>query len=348
MLSLTHLTKDFGAVGAVRGISLEISRGEFISIVGPSGCGKTTLLRLIAGFEHPTAGTVFLDGRDITTLAPQARRIGMVFQNYALFPHMTVRENIAFGLAAQKRGSDEIAQRVGTVAERVRLSHKLDVAVPLLSGGEQQRVALARAIVTEPALLLLDEPLSNLDQVLREEMRNEIARVQRETGLTTVYVTHDQGEALSLADRIAVLRAGQVEQFAAPREIFFQPANAFVASFMGNAQLLQGTVANNAGTWEVLVEGGMIIPLSGHDHAGMTDDMTVVVAIKPEAVRFVQRGSAGVVRDRAFTGGMTEYAIDMPTCVLRARLPSTSDGAYAPGTPVHVDIDPHLCNIFRA
>ena len=208
ILTLKNISKSFSTTKVLDDISLVLKQGEFFSVVGPSGCGKTTLLRIIAGLEFPTSGEILIDGVNSTNLTPQKRNIGIVFQNYALFPNMTVFENVAYGLEVKKLSKDMIREKVSSVLEIVRMSDKADKSVTTLSGGEQQRVSLARVIVTEPALLLFDEPLSNLDYALRLETRNEIKRLQREIGITSVYVTHDQSEALALSDRIAVLNMG--------------------------------------------------------------------------------------------------------------------------------------------
>lgn len=345
MVNLSHLRKSFGTVEAVRDVSLEIQRGEFIAIVGPSGCGKTTLLRLIAGFEKPDSGTFSLDGRDVTPLPPQSRHIGMVFQNYALFPHMTVRQNIEFGLKAQHRPAEEIRVRTAKAAEQVRLSHKLDVSVPYLSGGEQQRVALARAIVTEPALLLLDEPLSNLDPVLRDEMRSEIARVQRATGLTTIHVTHDQAEAMALADRIVVMQSGTIEQQSTPKQIFFQPANVFVAAFMGNAQLVPATVLGNGAGQVVTIANGITIPFPSDGNIPARGH-SLLLAIKPEAISLSPGGIPAVVESVTFLGGVTECRFNIQGVTLLARIPSVSALSTIVGAAVTIAIDPTLCSLF--
>jgi len=235
ILSLKSISKIFSSLNVLSNVNLEFTKGEFFSVVGPSGCGKTTLLRIIAGLEFPTQGEIFIDGKKSTDLIPQKRNIGIVFQNYALFPNMTVYENVAYGLEVKKIPKESIREKVNTVLEKVRMQDKADKSVTTLSGGEQQRVSLARVIVTEPALLLFDEPLSNLDYSLRLETRNEIKRLQREIGITSVYVTHDQSEALALSDRIAVLNKGTVQQIGTPFEVYYNPENIFVADFIGHA-----------------------------------------------------------------------------------------------------------------
>ncbi|MGG1684660.1 ABC transporter ATP-binding protein [Pseudalkalibacillus sp. NRS-1564] len=238
-VTLSNITKQFGDVTAVKELDITIKEGEFFTFLGPSGCGKTTTLRMIAGFYYPSAGKVKFDDRDMTTVSPEKRNTGMVFQNYALFPHMTVFENVAFGLKVRKVSKAEVKRRVEDVLEKVRLKAFIDRQVSQLSGGQQQRVALARALVIEPDILLLDEPLSNLDARLRDEMRNEILRLQREYGITTIYVTHDQVEALTMSDRIAVFNVGNCQQIGTPTEIYNQPVNDFVAEFIGETNLFE-------------------------------------------------------------------------------------------------------------
>ncbi|MFC0299252.1 ABC transporter ATP-binding protein [Virgibacillus soli] len=238
---LTEITKQFGSVTAVKNLDLTIQEGEFFTFLGPSGCGKTTTLRMIAGFYYPTTGKVKFNERDMTKVAPEKRNTGMVFQNYALFPHMTVFENVAFGLKVRKLKKSVIKEKVTDVLKKVRLDQFIDRQVSQLSGGQQQRVALARALVIEPDILLLDEPLSNLDARLRDEMRTEILRLQREYGITMVYVTHDQVEALSMSDRIAVFNTGECQQVGTPTEIYNEPVNDFVAKFIGETNLLPVT-----------------------------------------------------------------------------------------------------------
>ncbi len=261
-IELHGVVKEFHSgdetVTAVAGIDLVIAQGEFFSMLGPSGCGKTTTMRVIAGFEEPTAGVVRLEGRDVTALPPNKRDVNMVFQSYALFPHMTVAENVAFGLRRRKVPRAEISRRVSQMLEIVDLAGREKRRPRELSGGQQQRVALARALVNHPKALLLDEPLGALDLKLRQAMQVELKRIQREVGITFVYVTHDQGEALTMSDRIAVMNDGVIEQLGGPREIYEHPATRFVAGFIGTSNLLSGTVSR-------VVEGNAVIEVSADE-----------------------------------------------------------------------------------
>jgi len=240
---LDNVTKRFGDVTAVDGVTMDIAEGELFFLLGPSGCGKTTILRTIAGFEDPESGKVLFDGAEVTTVPPHRRNTGMVFQNYALWPHMNVAENVAYGLKVRRVGKAELTRRVEEVLAMVRMSEQRRRYPNQLSGGQQQRVALARALVINPGCLLLDEPLSNLDAKLRLEMRDEIRRIHRETGVTTIYVTHDQKEALSMAQRLAVVDEGRIRQIGTPEEVYHAPADPFCAAFVGETNLISGSVA---------------------------------------------------------------------------------------------------------
>ncbi|OUM99106.1 MAG: hypothetical protein BAA04_06495 [Firmicutes bacterium ZCTH02-B6] len=255
-VTVSGLTKEYdGGVVAVADVSLEIKRGEFVSLLGPSGCGKTTILRMIGGLIEPTRGEVEIHGQRVTHLPPWKRNCGFVFQSYALFPHMTVRDNIGYGLVLRKWPKDKIAKRVEEVAELLGIGDLLGRRIKALSGGQQQRVAVARALAIEPDVLLMDEPLANLDAKLRERIRVELRQIQRSTHVTTIYVTHDQAEALALSDRIVVMNKGKVEQVGSPVEVFARPATPFVASFVGNNRLVEGTVTETVGDEAVLHAG---------------------------------------------------------------------------------------------
>jgi iron(III) transport system ATP-binding protein len=282
-IRIQHLTKRFGAVTAIQQLDLTIEGGELFFLLGPSGCGKTTLLRSLAGFYLPDEGRIFFGDEDVTNLAPHKRNTGMMFQSYALWPHMTVAENVAFGLEQRKVGKDEIRRRVGEALESVRMGEYAARKPNQLSGGQQQRVALARALVIRPRCLLLDEPLSNLDAKLRLEMRAEIRRVCKEFKLTTVYVTHDQKEALSISDRIAMMDSGHILQVGSPRDMYRRPACKTVANFIGETDFVPGTVLGVAGD-QVTVETpiGKFAGVLGDPKASPAVGAAVTVSIRPE------------------------------------------------------------------
>jgi ABC-type Fe3+/spermidine/putrescine transport system ATPase subunit len=311
MLELVKVDKTFGQVEAVRGVSLKLAPGQFLSLLGPSGCGKTTTLRIIAGFEEPTSGRVLLAGRDLTHVPARRRNIGMVFQSYALFPHLTSAENVAFGLDMRRVPRAERDTRVARALEIVRMQGLGDRLPKNMSGGQQQRIALARALVIEPDLLLLDEPLSALDLKLREEMRDEIHRIVRSLGITTVFVTHDQGEALVLSDLVAVMNAGRVEQMASPREVYRNPATAFVADFIGGANVLRGRV-DPGDPCRFIAEG--LLPLALDKPLPPN---AAALSIRPEDIALRPQGAAGIegtVRRSRFLGNALDYTIEIGGC----------------------------------
>ena len=305
-LQLSGLTKTYGDFHAVAGIDLDIAQGELVLLLGPSGCGKTTTLRMVAGFVQPTAGDIRLGGQDITKRPSWRRNTGLVFQSYALFPHLTAAENIGFGLRMRKLPPATIASKITEALRLVRLEGLADRLPRELSGGQQQRVALARALVIAPDVLLLDEPLSNLDAKLRVEMRGEIRRLQKTLGITVVYVTHDQDEALSMSDRIAVMRAGRVEQIGEPAAIYGAPASPFVAKFVGATNLFEGVVARRTGdAIEVTIEGGSLRVTDARAQAGER----VEISIRPEAIRVLSAGDSAPAGWCTLTGslGGVEY-----------------------------------------
>ncbi|MGQ0651144.1 MAG: ABC transporter ATP-binding protein [Betaproteobacteria bacterium] len=308
-LELAGITKRFREHVAVDGISLEVAEGELLCLLGPSGCGKSTTLRIVAGFEAPDGGEVRLAGRDIAPVPPQKRDIGMVFQSYALFPHLTVEENVGFGLRMRGRPREGIASAVAEALRLVRLEGVGGRLPRQISGGQQQRVALARAIAIRPRLLLLDEPLSNLDARLRDEMREEIKRVQRSVGITTVFVTHDQHEALALADRVAVMNRGRIEQVDTPAALYERPQRVFVASFFGRANLVPGKVVAVGPQVRVRSENGIDVVGEGRDLA--VGD-SVVAVIKYERVKRSRGATAvGKIVSVSYLGTHVEYGIDV-------------------------------------
>ncbi len=286
---LENIQKKYGTVVAVQGLDLDIAEGEFFSLLGPSGCGKTTTLRMIAGFETPELGRIYFDEVDITTRAPSRRNTGMVFQNYALFPHLTVFENVAFGLRARKTPLSEIKNQVNEALQLVEMASYVDRLVTQLSGGQQQRVALARALAIKPGILLLDEPLSNLDAQLRRSTRAELKRLQRQLGITTIYVTHDQEEALALSDRIAVLHAGTLQQIGSPLEIYTAPKNFFVMNFIGSSNALAGKVtARTAEVLSLALEHGQMLRCAAANASRFEIGAAVQMAFRPEYVRVMR------------------------------------------------------------
>ena len=343
MLRLENLTRRFGETVAVDGVSLEVAAGEFLTLLGPSGCGKTTTLRMIAGFEHPTSGRVVVGDRDVSALPPQKRDVGMVFQNYALFPHLDVWENVAFGLKSRGERRDAIGSKVERALALVEMSPYGRRKVQELSGGQQQRVALARALAPEPPLLLLDEPLSNLDAALRERTRDELRALLKQLGMTAVFVTHDQEEAFALSDRVAVLNRGRLQQLGTPEELYDSPANAFVASFLGRANFFRAAVESVDGDRALcrLSSGAAWTARLAAD-APRTPGAAVRVMVRPEALRPAADGTAesipGRVLDRRFAGAATFYRIE------------TADGAEAlvqgrphdaePGEAVRLELHP--------
>ena len=343
MLRLESIGKKFGSFVAVDDVSLEVPEGEFLTLLGPSGCGKTTTLRMIAGFESATSGRILLGGRDITRLAPQRRGIGMVFQNYALFPHLNVFENVAFGLRAAgvKRGA--LPGRVSAALDLVGLADLAKRRVQDLSGGQQQRIAVARAIAPEPRLLLLDEPLSNLDAAMRERTRTEMRALLKRLGMTAIFVTHDQEEAFALSDRIAVMNAGRLQQVGGPEQLYQQPANLFVAGFMGRANLLHATVSGMQGD-RVVCETNTGAHLIAVPVGSIRTGQKIRVLLRPETLRLMGRGSdalpgdlGGVVADRRFAGAHTYYQIKLANDEITV-IGATRDARV--GEAVHVRVDP--------
>lgn len=317
-LTLENITKVFpphGAgseVTAVHDVNLEIEKGELVTLLGPSGCGKTTTLRIIAGFEFPTTGRIILDGREINSLPPHKREMSMVFQSYAIFPHLTVFENISYGLNVQHLAKSVIKERVGQVLELVHLEGYGDRAPTQLSGGQQQRVALARALIMEPKVLLMDEPLSNLDAKLREEMRIEIRRIQKDMNITSVYVTHDQIEAMTLSDRIVVMNQGIIEQIGTPVQIYRYPNSRFVADFIGRANFVPGAVSKISDGHLTVNVLGELLELTNIQR-DFSKEEAVTLIIRPEMIRIKKTGELfkGVIRRAIFLGDVIEYDVEV-------------------------------------
>lgn len=287
-VSFRSVSKAYGEVAALGQVDLEIKPGEFVALLGPSGSGKTTLLNIAAGFIEPTTGQVFIGDQDVTQLPPRRRNIGMMFQSYALFPHLSVFENIAYGLRVRKRPEDEIRSRVTRALTMVQMAGTERRRIGELSGGQQQRVALARAVAIDPNLLLMDEPLGALDRQLRKHMQLEIRRLHREIGGTTIYVTHDQEEALVMADRVGVMRAGRLEQIGRPDELYKQPKNTFVAAFLGESNLFSGRIIKRQGKLATISVPELELEISGRCHGGLTVGDKAAALLRPENIRFGQ------------------------------------------------------------
>jgi spermidine/putrescine transport system ATP-binding protein len=326
-----------GAVRALDDVSVDIRQGEFFTLLGPSGCGKTTLLRLIAGFEMPTEGTILLDGTDISTLPPNKRPVNTVFQSYALFPHLTVAQNIAFGLEMLGKPSAEVKARTAAMLALVKLEAMATRKTSQLSGGQQQRVALARALAPQPKVLLLDEPLSALDLKLRKEMQIELKRLQLETGITFIFVTHDQEEALTMSDRIAVMSAGKIQQVGSAKEIYIHPKNRFVASFIGETNFLTGTAEEGALR---LATGDRI------DVPGLAAGGAATVCVRPEQLRLGRAEDGGIkarVRTLVYFGTDTHCHLalsDGTEIVARLQCPASGEAGLAEGQEVGVTFEP--------
>jgi putative spermidine/putrescine transport system ATP-binding protein len=357
-LTLAGISKTFKEAVAVADFNLDVTRGEFVSFLGPSGCGKTTTLRMIAGFEIPSTGTVVINGEEVTNRPPNRRKVGMVFQSYALFPNMTVEDNIGFGLKVAKRPAAEIAQTVTEMLDIIHLP-QLRARYPYqLSGGQQQRVALARALAIHPQVLLLDEPLSALDAKIRVELRAEIRRIQQQLGITTIYVTHDQEEALSLSDRIVVMNAGRVDQIGTPAEIYNYPRSRFVATFIGQLNMLPVVVSDPAaGVVALGQSGGQTVRTLEPIQAA--SGSAVTLAIRPEEVKLVRLGAgAGDIRAANRLQGILESVTFLGAIVrLKTSLAGLEEGPLLSvdlfndhqlvlpkvGEPVNLVFSPHAC-----
>jgi len=352
-LHLERIVKKYGNVKAVDDLSLKVRDRELLTLLGPSGCGKTTILRCVSGFVKPDSGDIYLGDRKITEIPPKKRGIGLVFQNYALWPHMTVFQNLAFGLKIKKLSKNEISQKVEHALALVQLEGFGDRYPRQLSGGQQQRVALSRALVLEPDILLLDEPLSNLDALLREQMRFEIAQIHKQAGITTIYVTHDQTEAMVISDRIAILEKGRIMQLGTPCVIYSKPANKFVAGFMGTTNFIHGKVISFNKDTEVTTDDGVTLIGRGRE---LKKGDEVDVAIRPESIKFLSPAEAKttshepnlyeaeVVR-ASYIGELIDYQLKIKKHLIRAR--GEVSTPYAVGERIVVKLDPDQLAVLR-
>jgi iron(III) transport system ATP-binding protein len=350
-IDLSDLVIRYGDVVAVNGVSFEVGRGEHVTLLGPSGCGKTTTLRAIAGLEQPIAGTISIDGQVMydaggrRNVPTEQRGVSMVFQSYAVWPHMTVLGNVAYGLKVRKESSAEIRAKVERALDLVQMRHLADRPASKLSGGQQQRVALARAIAFSPTVVLFDEPLSNLDAKLRAEMRLELRELQRQLGITSVYVTHDQEEALAISDRVIVMNVGAIEQIGTPEQIYNRPRNRFVADFVGSANLIRGRVGEAlaaAGTLEFVAEGGQLLhATAAHCPRGNETE----VAVRTAYIEIGKGNSVnqlpGTVRRRMFHGDFVQYVVDCPLGQMIVRHPPTN--LVAEGEGVNLSFSAEHC-----
>ena len=340
---INNAVKKYGDFIALKGVSLNIKEGEFFTLLGPSGCGKTTLLRMIAGFNSIEGGEFYFGDKLINAVPAHKRDIGMVFQNYAIFPHLTVEENVAYGLKARHVPKAEIGPRVAEALELVQIAHLAKRKPNELSGGQQQRVALARAFVIEPSVLLMDEPLSNLDAKLRVQMRTVIKKLQRKLGITTIYVTHDQEEALAISDRIAVMKDGVIMQCGTPTEIYAKPQNPFVAGFIGVSNFLDCEVSRG-GVVDIKGELKVTVPVQS-DYTGPAK-----LSARPEQLFFAKEGMPGTVQFSTFLGDFIEYEVqlnDGQNLIVNEYTKDTTD-VYAAGDKVFLRFDPNRINVYRA
>ena len=339
--------KQYGDFTALNGVSLDIREGEFFTLLGPSGCGKTTLLRMIAGFNSIEGGDFYFGEKRINDVAAHKRDIGMVFQNYAIFPHLTVKENVAYGLKARKTPKAEMDQRVAEALELVQISHLADRKPNELSGGQQQRVALARAFVIEPSVLLMDEPLSNLDAKLRVQMRTVIKKLQRRLGITTIYVTHDQEEALAISDRIAVMKDGNIMQIGTPNEIYAKPQNPFVAGFIGVSNFLDCSVSSCAnGVAKVAIAGEITIDIPVRkDYVGEAK-----LSARPEQLFFSKEGMPGKILFSTFLGDFIEYEVELDNgqSLIVNEYTKDTTSVHADGERVFLSFDPARISLYEA
>jgi iron(III) transport system ATP-binding protein len=352
-IDIDNVVKKYGNTTVLKGLSLKVNPGEFFTLLGPSGCGKTTLLRMIIGFNTIESGTIKINGNIINDIPTNKRNMGMVFQNYAVFPHMTVAENVAFGLKYRKVPKDKIPLMVDDILRTVKIDHLKDRKPSELSGGQQQRVALARALVINPDVLLMDEPLSNLDAKLRVEMRNAIKNIQQRLGITTVYVTHDQEEALAVSDRIAVMHDGVIQQIGKPKQIYQRPSNIFVATFIGLSNILEGSVSSGSGGT------GKVLRFRDFDYRvalcnlrdGVKDGQPVKVSVRPEEFIINTKGEGikATVKRVVFLGLTTHYFIKLENgCDVEVIQYSNDQDLLPIGCKIGLTVKPSAVNVFEA
>ncbi|MCY7483722.1 ABC transporter ATP-binding protein [Paenibacillus alvei] len=352
-IKIKDLVKKYGDTTVIPELSLEIKKGEFFTLLGPSGCGKTTLLRMIAGFNSIEGGTINFNERVINQVEPGKRNIGMVFQSYAIFPHLTVKGNIAFGLENRKLSKTEINDKVEEILKVVQIEQYKDRMPKNLSGGQQQRVALARAIVIRPDVLLMDEPLSNLDAKLRVDMRNAIKDIQREVGITTVYVTHDQEEAMAVSDRIAVMKSGVIQHLGTPQEIYQRPANVFVATFIGRTNIIEGSLTRQGGSYKVNFGSGYAEELPNIQLPASTqqNELNVKISVRPEEFVMTedQTGMKATIVHSVFLGQNTHYFVDLESGQrVEITQESKTTQILDPGQVIHLKVKKDKINVYDA
>lgn len=352
-ISIENVVKRYDKQTIIPDLSVNIKNGEFFTLLGPSGCGKTTLLRMIAGFNSIEGGVIKFDGEIINDIAAHKRNIGMVFQNYAIFPHMTVRENVEYGLKLRKESKESMKKKVDNILNVVKIWDYASRLPERLSGGQQQRVALARAIVIHPSVLLMDEPLSNLDAKLRIEMRGAIKDIQKQVGITTVYVTHDQEEALAVSDRIAVMKNGVIQQVGKPQDIYTRPTNVFVSTFIGHSNLFKAKIRSEKNGHSVYFDNGYSIKMDNIENA--QDEQDVIVSIRPEEFS-INEGMKAKIINRTFLGKYTNYVLEFDKSIVIDGQPSIefsqdlghADKIYDIGETIHLKPNPNKINIFTS
>lgn len=349
-INFKNVIKKYNDITVIPGLSFAIKKGEFFTLLGPSGCGKTTLLRMVAGFNSIEGGEICFDDKIINNIAPQHRNIGMVFQNYAIFPHLTVKKNVAFGLGNRKLSKEEIEKKVSEILDVVQIKQFADRMPENLSGGQQQRVALARAVVIEPSVLLMDEPLSNLDAKLRVDMRNAIKSIQRKVGITTVYVTHDQEEAMAVSDRIAVMNSGTIQQIGTPQSIYQRPVNIFVASFIGRTNVIERDIRVENGTYILMLDEKYSLDITNLKISADNGDVHIKLSIRPEEFIIDSNSSEGIeatVLDNIFLGLNNHYFAELRNGErVEVIQESTIGDTIKPGTKVRLRIKKEKINIF--